>query len=76
MIHTGLWMKSRTNHKKLELHTKVIKNKIQEVNKKINQKSWNPWDQIEGNGKPPSRIDFISRQLAKQNNLDGFPIKL
>lgn len=69
MIHIGLRMKSRTNHKKLELHTKVTKNKSQEVNKKTNQKSWNAWDQRDGNGKPPSRIDFISRQLAKENKI-------
>lgn len=37
----------RTNHKKLELHIKVTKNKSQEVNKNTNQKSWNPWGQRE-----------------------------
>lgn len=36
---------------------------------KTGQKSWNPWGQIEGNGKPLSRTDFIFRQFAKENKI-------
>lgn len=63
----GLRMKSRTNHKKLELHIKVTKNKSQEVNKNTNQKSWNPWGQRDGNGNRHLGLTSYPDNLQKEN---------